>query len=606
MKFLHSFKFRFILIFSIFIVVFCIIFTSTSIRSVMSTTLNVFFQQGDPLVQRAAALINADQFERLSVSLDSNASYYDFLYNELYSYKQGGACKFLYTMAPVSGTVFKYVVDGSTTPDDENFSMYGDEEDLSSWGKAPFEAMEKQIVTHSEIEQMEGWGLMVTVYAPIINSEGKSVGFVACDFDASELSSVIATQRIRTSLIGIFMTLAGLVLVFWFASAFFSVMTKVSTAMNQISSGEGDLTRKIQVVRDDEIGELAKSCNAVIEKMQVIISSVKESVTELTKTGIAVNEQTKNTLSVLSSAEVEINSIDNLSTIQSTLAQRIFDGIRSVETEIKNLEQKITNQIDAVSQSSAAIEEIAANIQAVNFNVEKITDEYEVIVSESVKGKQMQEDAAEKIKAIVNHSKDLVEANAVINEIADKTNMLAMNAAIEAAHAGEAGKGFSVVADEIRSLAETSGEQTKLISSLLNTISSAIEEIVFSSSKSGASFDNLGERIHNLEILMDEVKSSMNEQNAGASDILKMMKQVNVSTNSISEASERMQKTSNLVFPQMDELKKASLTIKEKTAELANNVVKIKELAAVSSATANENGNIAEKVHSFVNSYKTV
>lgn len=606
MNFLHSFRFRFVLVFGFFIVLFCAIFTSTSIRGVVETTLNVFFQQGDPLVRKAAALINGDKFEKLSKSLDSDPAYYDFLYRELYDYKQGVSCKFLYTMAPVSETVYKYIVDGSTTPDDiENFSMYGDEEDLSSWGRAPFEAMEKQIITHSAIEEMEGWGWMVTVYAPIVNSAGKSVGLVACDFAADDLIQLINSKRLKTALIGIIMTVIGLLLIFWFSSVFFGAMSKVSTAMSHISAGDGDLTSKVAIKRNDEVGKLADSCNAVIEKMQVIISSVKQSITELTRTGNAVNEQTTRTLSVLGSAETEIHSIDELSTNQNTLVQHIATGIKSVEAEITNLETKIANQIDAVSQSSVAIEEIAANIQAVNLNVEKISAEYEIIVKESIDGRLIQEDVTEKVKAIVNHSKDLVEANSVINEIADKTNMLAMNAAIEAAHAGDAGKGFSVVADEIRSLAETSGEQTKLISSLLRTISVSIQDIVKSSSLSAQSFDNLGERIHNLEILMEEVKAAMNEQNLGAADILAMMKQVNTSSNLISEASDRMQKTSIQVFPQMDELKKASMAVKDKTGMLTLNVTKVKELASLSSKAAQENEKITEKVNSLVNSYKT-
>ena len=607
MHFLHSFRFRFILVFGLFIVLFCAIFTTTSIRGVVETSLNVFFQQGDPLVRKAAGLIDGDRFEHLSASLDSDPAYYDFLYEELYQYKQGVTCKFLYTMAPVSGTVFKYIVDGSTTPDDEeNFSMYGDEEDLASWGKAPFEAMEKQILTHSSIEEMEGWGWMVTVYAPIVNSAGKSVGFIACDFAAEELVLLIDSKRVRLAVIGIIMTVIGLFLVFWYSAVFFGAMAKVSSAMNHISKGDGDLTSKVEIKRKDEVGKLADSCNAVIEKMQLIISSVKGSISELTKTGNAVNEQTARTLSVLGSAENEIHSIDEVSTNQHTLVQKIFTGIKSVEAEISNFEQKIAHQIDAVSQSSAAIEEIAANIQAVNQNVEKISGEYEIIVEESVKGKHIQEDVSEKVKAIVNHSRDLVEANSVINEIADKTNMLAMNAAIEAAHAGDAGKGFSVVADEIRSLAETSGEQTKLISSLLRTISVSIEDIVASSTRSADSFDNLGERIHNLEILMEEVKAAMNEQNMGASDMLTMMKQVNAATNSISEASERMQKTSSQVFPQMDELKKTSLTVKEKTEGLSESVIKVKEYAGLSAKAAHDNEKITEKVSSLVNTYKTV
>ncbi len=221
MHFLHSFKFKFIFICSLFVVLFCAIFTITSINGIVETTLSVFFQQGDPLIRKAVALTDGDRFERLVESLDSDPTYYGYLYKELYEFKQGAACKFLYTMAPVSNTIYKYIVDGSTTPDDEeNFSMYGEEEDLSSWGKAPFEAMEKQIVTHSPIEKMEKWGWMVTAYAPIINSKGKSVGFIACDFDAAEIVAVMGSKHIRTIIIGLAMTAIGIFLVFWYSSVF--------------------------------------------------------------------------------------------------------------------------------------------------------------------------------------------------------------------------------------------------------------------------------------------------------------------------------------------------------------------------------------------------
>ena len=127
-------------------------------------------------------------------------------------------------------------------------------------------------------------------------------------------------------------------------------------------------------------------------------------------------------------------------------------------------------------------------------------------------------EVGEFIKEVDRQSELLLEANEVISSIADQTNLLAMNAAIEAAHAGDAGRGFAVVADEIRKLAETSSEQSKDIASNLTKIKSVIETVVENTERATVSFETMNKSINNVTELQDAVLGSITEQSAGTNE----------------------------------------------------------------------------------------
>jgi methyl-accepting chemotaxis protein len=275
-----------------------------------------------------------------------------------------------------------------------------------------------------------------------------------------------------------------------------------------------------------------------------------------------------------------------------------------MENKINALDERIVEQSGAIGQASAAIEEISANIQSVTKNVDFIMNEYSTLVQESGKGRNLLENVAEQIEQIAIQSKNLNEANSVITKIASKTNMLAMNAAIEAAHAGDAGKGFSVVADEIRKLAETSSFESTSIRDLLVDITASVQKIVESSKLSAEAFDCVSDRISHLDNLMMEIQSGMQEESAGVADILNAMKTIDTTTHDVTEASVHMKNVSTDVFKQIKELQDMSNEALLKSSIIAGTISEMQQTAVTVSDASEQNAESARKFISMLDAFK--
>jgi methyl-accepting chemotaxis protein len=195
------------------------------------------------------------------------------------------------------------------------------------------------------------------------------------------------------------------------------------------------------------------------------------------------------------------------------------DALSNVATANAQVKQDLADQNAAVTQSGAAIEEIAASIAAISQSAEQKRGLLAELVRSAQEGRDQLGDSVTAIRAISRASSEILEVIAVIESIASRTNLLAMNAAIEAAHAGDYGKGFAVVADEIRKLAEETNENSLMIKESLSGNTEQMQRAVATNETTAESFGQVIDRIGEVNTAIHEIIQGMSELGTGAGEI---------------------------------------------------------------------------------------
>ncbi|MCL2245060.1 MAG: methyl-accepting chemotaxis protein [Treponema sp.] len=224
---------------------------------------------------------------------------------------------------------------------------------------------------------------------------------------------------------------------------------------------------------------------------------------------------------------------------------------QSIQTMSEQLNAHVSEQSAAVTQSSAAIEEMIANIHSVSNSLHKNTENVKELQEASEIGHAGINGIAADIQEITRESESLLEINSVMQNIAAQTNLLSMNAAIEAAHAGEAGRGFAVVADEIRKLAESSSAQSKTISAALKKIKSSIDTITKSTGDVLKKFDAIDEGVKTVAEQDKSVLNAMDEQGQGSKQVLQAMGRLSELTEGVKREASQMVENSRKAMQNM-------------------------------------------------------
>ena len=346
-------------------------------------------------------------------------------------------------------------------------------------------------------------------------------------------------------------------------------LVTITDTLKDISEGEGDLTRAINQNSKDEIGDIAHYFNRTLEKIRNLIVAIKKQCLTLFDIGNDLASNMTETAAAINEITANIQSIKGRVINQSASVTETNATMEQITVNIDKLNSHIERQTSSVSQSSSAIEEMLANIQSVTQTLRKNTENVSGLKDASEVGRTGLQDVAADIQEISRESEGLLEINAVMENIASQTNLLSMNAAIEAAHAGEAGKGFAVVADEIRKLAENSSEQSKTISSVLKKITASIEKISSSTDNVLQKFEAIDTEVKTVADQEDNIRNAMEEQGEGSKQVLQAVGQVSEITQMVKGGSIEMLEGSTEVIRESKNLERVTQEISGGMNEMA-------------------------------------
>jgi len=343
----------------------------------------------------------------------------------------------------------------------------------------------------------------------------------------------------------------------------------VTRTLKDISEGEGDLTRTIAVSSKDEVGDLAKYFNKTLEKIKGLVLLIKKQAGVLSEIGADLSNNMTQTAAAVNQITSNIQSIKGRVINQSASVTETNATMEQVVININKLNGYVENQGRDISQASSAIEEMVANINSVTNTLVNNAANVNTLKEASEVGKAGLQEVATDIQEISRESEGLLEINAVMENIASQTNLLSMNAAIEAAHAGEAGKGFAVVADEIRKLAESSSEQSKTIGTVLKKIKESIDKITKSTGNVLTKFEAIDSSVKTVSQQEENIRNAMEEQGEGSKQVLHGVGSLNDITQQVKSGSEEMLEGSKEVMKESQNLERVTQEITGGMNEMA-------------------------------------
>ena len=391
----------------------------------------------------------------------------------------------------------------------------------------------------------------------------------------NEFMETLAFLRRSISIMGNIILLISLIIVYFIAQKMVAPVQIAVKALKDIAQGEGDLTVRLPITGNDEVTDLSHYFNETIAKIGASIRSVGVNSSIMEEIGNKLASNMSKTATSVHQISASIDTVKQQALTQAASVTETNATVEEIIRTIRKLSESIDTQAGSVAQSSASVEEMVANIASITQTLEKTDAAIKNLAAATEDGKETLVTSNTVTQKIAEESGSLMEASSVIQHIASQTNLLAMNAAIEAAHAGEAGKGFAVVADEIRKLAEDSAAQGKAITATLKTLTGEIETLSNSSQTVEGKFNMIFNLSGQVKSMSDSLTEAMKEQENGSREVLIAIKNINTVTTEVQSGSEEMLKGGEGDVAEMHNLSNLTHIITDSMNEMASGAMQI-------------------------------
>ena len=422
----------------------------------------------------------------------------------------------------------------------------------------------------------------------------------------SEFVAENITTLIRTFiLIAALQLVVAIIIGFFIARRIVKPLNLMIDALHNISQGEGDLTIKLPVVGKDETGILSTYFNETISKLRNAIKNVSTGSFEMKTVG---SDLESNMVYVSEFVKAITDSIDELRghfTEQEKSVSETASAIEEVIKAIRALHEDIDRQLSVVQNSTSSLDGITKFVSSVEENIKDAQDTMQNLASATDSGRETLTQANNISQRISEASGSLIEASAVIQNIANQTNLLAMNAAIEAAHAGKAGKGFAVVASEIRKLAESSSAQGKKITTTLKNIIDEIELLASSASGAVEKFNYISNYSNEVHNAIESVVKVMDKQEENSTNIRDMIKNIGTTTSGVKYNSAEMLASSENILTQATQLDELTRVLRKTMDSIESQVDLINSATQESLEIAGKNKESIDGLVTEVGKFKT-
>ncbi|MEL4026625.1 methyl-accepting chemotaxis protein [Lysinibacillus endophyticus] len=558
---MKSLQTKMLVIFSSIFIISTLIISYSIYESSTKLVVDSISSQAKIIAENVVSKIDVNQFEQITTE---ETEYYYELREELNEIRKMDGLNYLYTMKSKKNddgsSEYYYVVDGLPLDSDDASSLGEVEQNEYEALINTFKTGETQV---GELTYDKEYGANVSAYVPIRNSNGEMIGLIGADYNADHIYELMNDKKRELMIYTIVVLLVIICVIYFVARMINRPLKRLTLEMRKVKTG--DFTVHLETKRKDEIGELTNTFNDMVNNVKNMIRTIDDSSQKLT----------------LSSEEMSMTAEHN-----TTMTETLTEAIQGIM-------YGANRQVDIISNAADTIKEMSNEILQISKNIEEVSSSSEFATKTSINGREQLEHAIkqmEQIKSTQYHSseviKDLGEKSNEINEIvvmitdiADQTNLLALNAAIEAARAGEYGKGFAVVSEEVRKLAEQSGDAASRIASLIQEIQmktkDAMETMVNSNQEvdkgtivmvnTSEVFDKINNAIHVVTEQIEEVNKTIAQLSQGSVKIVEIIHEVHEiaqqstnKTNDFAELTEEQLALTEEVYASIEQLREMS------------------------------------------------